>query len=252
MQVKYDNSWKTTIAIRKMHKRHNVYSTLWWPPSVKGCAQPLSSDPKIKLEYHVVLPYIKSLYEESPQVGVSHALHEWSQSKHKSKEGVETHTRVQEQQHHAHKQKREHRNQNDRVFSQENTQFSLERVESVVALNRSFGVLLVCLGNNSMFLGGYLIAPRAKGVVSSLFGRPWLPSVRRCTKLSGAHRTLNCAQFLSIPAPPIVQLAVASFGCPAHRIVRSCHVSTVDSAPTVGASESRWRHGSLDSPVHTG
>jgi hypothetical protein len=45
----------------------NAYSTLWLPPSVKGCTQPLSSDPKIKLEYHDFLPYTKfSLCEESP------------------------------------------------------------------------------------------------------------------------------------------------------------------------------------------
>jgi hypothetical protein len=53
----------------------NAYSMLWCLPSVKGYTQPLLSDPKIKLEYHFVLPYIKSLCEESPQVGVSHALH---------------------------------------------------------------------------------------------------------------------------------------------------------------------------------
>jgi hypothetical protein len=58
----------------------------------------------------------KILYEESPQVGVSHALHE----KHESKEGVETHTQLQEQQHHAHKQRGEHKNQND-IVSLENT-----------------------------------------------------------------------------------------------------------------------------------
>jgi hypothetical protein len=39
----------------------NAYSTLWWPPLVKGCTQPLSNDLKIKLEYHVVLGYINSL-----------------------------------------------------------------------------------------------------------------------------------------------------------------------------------------------
>jgi hypothetical protein len=27
MQVKYENSWKTTIAIRKMHKRHDDFIT---------------------------------------------------------------------------------------------------------------------------------------------------------------------------------------------------------------------------------
>jgi hypothetical protein len=53
----------------------NAYSTLWLPPSVKGCTQPISSDLNIKVEYHNFIPYIKSLCEESPQVGVSHALH---------------------------------------------------------------------------------------------------------------------------------------------------------------------------------
>jgi hypothetical protein len=78
---------------KEMHKIHddlslgsaNAYST-WWPPSVNGCTQRLSSDPKIKLEYHGFIPYIKfSLCEEFLQVGVSHALHNWSQQKHKSK-----------------------------------------------------------------------------------------------------------------------------------------------------------------------
>jgi hypothetical protein len=57
---------KTVIAISKVDKRHNdfycgsvnAYSTLLWPPLVKGCTQPLSSDPKIKLECNSSLPYI--------------------------------------------------------------------------------------------------------------------------------------------------------------------------------------------------
>jgi uncharacterized membrane protein (DUF106 family) len=52
-----------------MNKRHNdfyqglanVYFTFWWPPLAKGCTQPLSSDPKIKLECHSCLPYINIL-----------------------------------------------------------------------------------------------------------------------------------------------------------------------------------------------
>ena len=35
------------------------------------------------------------------------------------------------------------------------------------------------------------IAPRDLGAIGAPFGRPWLPSVRMCTGLSGAHRTLN-------------------------------------------------------------
>jgi hypothetical protein len=68
----------------------------------------------------------------------------------------------------------------------------------VVALNRSIGVLLVFLGNSSICPGGPFIAPRAKGVVASSFRRPWLPSVRVCTRQSSAHRTLHSARFTSI------------------------------------------------------
>jgi hypothetical protein len=61
----------------------NAYSTLWWPPSVKDCTQSLSSDPKIKHEYHSFLAYLKfSLCEESSQFGVSHPYTIWSQLNH--------------------------------------------------------------------------------------------------------------------------------------------------------------------------
>jgi hypothetical protein len=122
----------------------------------------------------------------------------------------------------------------------------------LVALNQSSGVLLVCLGYNSMCLGVPFIAPRAKGVVCSVFVRTWLPYVRGCTGLSGAHRTVNSARFISIPTTPTVELAIASFVFPAHRTVRCCHVSTVDYALIIDAGESRWPPGSPDSLVHTG
>jgi hypothetical protein len=37
------------------------------------------------------------------------------------------------------------------------------------------------------------ISPMDLGVVGAPFGKPWFPSVRRCTGLSGAHRTLHNA-----------------------------------------------------------
>jgi hypothetical protein len=51
------------------HGLANAYSTLWWPPSVKGCTQPLSSDLKIKLEYHDFFflipsfPFVRNLHK---------------------------------------------------------------------------------------------------------------------------------------------------------------------------------------------
>jgi hypothetical protein len=38
---------------------------------------------------------------------------------------------------------------------------------------------------------GPFIAPRDLGVVGAPFRRPWLPSVRGCTRLSSALRTLH-------------------------------------------------------------
>jgi hypothetical protein len=44
-----------------------------------------------------------------------------------------------------------------------------------------------------MRLGAPFIAPRDLGAVRAPFGRLWLPSVRGCTGLSGAHRKVNSA-----------------------------------------------------------
>jgi hypothetical protein len=78
-----------------------AYSTLWWPPSIKGCTKPLLSDLKIKLECHGILPYISILCEEFLQVVLSHTLHKMITIKIRAREGEEhtqkhnaaTHTR---------------------------------------------------------------------------------------------------------------------------------------------------------------
>jgi hypothetical protein len=44
-----------------------------------------------------------------------------------------------------------------------------------------------------MRLGVFFIALRDLGAVGTLFGKPWLSSVRGCTELSSAHRTVNSA-----------------------------------------------------------
>jgi hypothetical protein len=52
-------------------------------------------------------------------------------------------------------------------------------------------VLLLCLGYAPWCLGGPFIAPRDLGAVGAPFGVTWLPSIRGCIVLSGAHRTLH-------------------------------------------------------------
>jgi hypothetical protein len=44
-----------------------------------------------------------------------------------------------------------------------------------------------------MILGVPFIALRDIGAVGAPFGRLWLPSVRGCTRLSGAYRTVKSA-----------------------------------------------------------
>jgi hypothetical protein len=94
--------WKKAITIERCIRdmvilsrgSTNAYSTLWWPPSVKDCNQSLSSDPKIKLEYHGFHPFLKySLCEESPQVGVSHPYKIDHNKTTRVREGMKPHTR---------------------------------------------------------------------------------------------------------------------------------------------------------------
>jgi hypothetical protein len=44
-----------------------------------------------------------------------------------------------------------------------------------------------------MRLGVCFISPRDLGAIGAPFGRLWLPTVRGCTGMSGAHRTVNSA-----------------------------------------------------------
>jgi hypothetical protein len=44
-----------------------------------------------------------------------------------------------------------------------------------------------------MYLWVPFIAPRDLGAIGAPFGRLWLPSIRGCTGLSGAHQTVNSA-----------------------------------------------------------
>jgi hypothetical protein len=70
-----------------------AYSTLWWPPSVKDCAQSLSSDPKIKLEYHDFLPFLKYFFRNLHKLE-SLTLTRLITRTRRVRERIETHTRT--------------------------------------------------------------------------------------------------------------------------------------------------------------
>jgi hypothetical protein len=64
--------------------------------------------------------------------------------------------------------------------------------------SRSCSVLKVCMCPAPWRLGGPFIALRDLGAIGTPFERLWLPSVRGCTGLSGAHQTLHSVRFPSI------------------------------------------------------
>jgi hypothetical protein len=63
----------------------------------------------------------------------------------------------------------------------------------VVTESQSCSLIKVCLCTGPWRIWRLFIAPRDLWAVGTLFGRPWLPSIRRCTRLFGAYRTLHSA-----------------------------------------------------------
>jgi hypothetical protein len=87
----------------------------------------------------------------------------------------------------------------------------------------------VCLGVSSMRLGVPFIAPRQLGVVGSILGRQFLPSVGWRTGLD-IHCLLSGADLL----PFLVQPTIGSSGWLAHRTLSGAHRTVRCPQPTVG------------------
>jgi hypothetical protein len=87
----------------------------------------------------------------------------------------------------------------------------------------------------SMRLGVPFIAPRQLGAVGDQFGRQFLPSVEWCIGQSGAPPDNHCSSpvlnFLPYRAQPIV----GSPGSLAHRTLSGAHRTVRCAQPTVGA-----------------
>ena len=108
---KWHNDFYSSLA--------NAYSMLWWPPLVKGCTQRLSSDPKIKLECHICLPYKSIPFVRNLHM-LAFIMPHTSDLNQKSK--TEGGSRVRMQEHNrnnnTHTNQRERKNKNDKVVAQ--------------------------------------------------------------------------------------------------------------------------------------
>jgi hypothetical protein len=145
-------------------------------PTDEGCTQPLSSGPMTNLNTTIFLFF--SLYpvcEESPQLGVSRPYKRWSQMNTEVRMGWATHTNPQ-QYAHTHGQDL---SSNEYLKVLTRTELKSLRMSNECARTKCewSRMLKVCLVSSSMRLGVPFIAPRQLGVVESIPGRQFLPSV---------------------------------------------------------------------------
>jgi hypothetical protein len=127
-------------------------------------------------------------------------------------------------------------------------------------------MLSECLGDSSMHIGVPFIAPRQLGAVRGQLGRPNLPSVGWCTGQSGAPLDKHCSCSVHDLLPFLAHPTIGPWGRLAHRTLSGAHRTVWCAQPTVVAGHAspadcaadrwRWRPlalatvGSPDHPVH--
>jgi hypothetical protein len=100
-----------------------------------------------------------------------------------------------------------------------------QRINCVGAESGCLSMLRECLVFSSMCLGVYFIAPRQLGAVGDQLGRQFLPSVEWCNHCSCPVRDL---------LPCRAQPTVAPLGPLAHRTLSGAHRTVRCAQPTVG------------------
>jgi hypothetical protein len=110
-------------------------------------------------------------------------------------------------------------------------------------------MFLVSLIWSSMRLGVPFIALRQQGAVGGPLGRPNLPSVGSCTGQSGAPPDSHCSCPVRDLLPYLAHLTVGPWGWLAHRTLSGAHRTVRCAQPTVAAGHvspadcaaDRWR-----------
>jgi hypothetical protein len=110
-------------------------------------------------------------------------------------------------------------------------------------------MFLVSLVSSSMRLGVPFIAPRQLGAVGGQLGRPNLPSVGGCTGQSGALPDSHCSCPVRDLLPYLAHPTVGPWGRLAHWTLSGAHRTVRCAQPTVAAGHAspadcaadRWR-----------
>jgi hypothetical protein len=110
-----------------------------------------------------------------------------------------------------------------------------QRIEYVELESWSLRMLSECLGHSSMRLGVPFIAPRQLGVVGGQLGRPNLPSVGWCTEQSGAPPDIHCSCPVRDLLPFLAHSTVGPLGRLAHWTLSGAHRTVRCAQPTVAA-----------------
>jgi hypothetical protein len=166
----------TTIFIPWFGQVEHLPSPRCSAPTDEGCTQPLSSDPMINLNTMVLFISSLSLCEESPQFGVSQALHKMISNEHRSNEGIATHTKATVTTLTHTKDESEHTKAAQRSYNSEKCSNLYHSESNANAKSRHLRMFKRCLVYCFMRLGVPFIALRQLGAVGAPFGGNSCPS----------------------------------------------------------------------------
>jgi hypothetical protein len=138
------------------------------------------------------------------------------------------------QHNHAHKSRLELKTQHMEFATHMELKSLTQRIKCVESESENLRMFLESLVFSSMRLGVPFIAPRQLGAVGDQFGRPFLPSVEWCTGQSGAPPDSHCSSPVRDLLPYLAQSTVGPRDRLAHQTLSGAHRTVQCAQPTVG------------------
>jgi hypothetical protein len=146
-----------------------------------------------------------------------------------------THKTQNSQHNHAHKSQLELETQHTEFATQMELKSLTQRIKCVESESGSLRMFLVSSISSSMRLGVPFIAARQLGAVGGQLGRPNLPSVGWCTRQFGAPPDSHCSCLVRDILPFLAHPTVGPWGRLAHRTLSGAHRTVRCAQPTVAA-----------------